>query len=160
MLISLPSTSCLLAPCCFLALSSPLPSSLLSSLLGKCREIIIIIRWIFFFLFIDRELTTWPANKCFAANNILLMRNWNYALVWKWWIGSPSRQRVPWFDIFSWSKEWCSNDKTIIELGFRKISWFVSVSQFNCLPQPSASANNWSARHWQKTICCPTSSNC
>ena len=32
-----------------------------------------------------------------------------------------------------------SNDKTIIELGYRKISWFVSVSQINYLPQPSAS---------------------
>ena len=34
------------------------------------------------------------------------------------------------------------NDKTIIELGHRKISWFVSVSQINYLPQPSASENN------------------
>ena len=42
-----------------------------------------------------------------------------------------------------------SNDKTIIELGYRKISWFVSVSQINYLPQPSASANNWSTHHWQ-----------
>ena len=51
-----------------------------------------------------------------------------------------------------------SNDKTIIELGYRKISWFVSVSQINYyLPQPLASANNWSARHWQ--IFCSTSSN-
>ena len=38
-----------------------------------------------------------------------------------------------------------SNDKTIIELGYRKISWFVSVSQINYLPQPSA----WSTHHWQ-----------
>ena len=30
-----------------------------------------------------------------------------------------------------------SNDKTIIELGHRKIWWFVSVSQINYLPQPS-----------------------
>ena len=35
-----------------------------------------------------------------------------------------------------------SNIKTITELGYRKISWFVSVSQINHLPQPSASANN------------------
>ena len=49
-----------------------------------------------------------------------------------------------------------SNDKTIIELGYRKISWFVSVSQINYLPQPSASANNWSARHRQITIFCST----
>ena len=39
-----------------------------------------------------------------------------------------------WFDIFSWSKEQWSNDKTIIELGYRKTSWFVIVSKIN-LPQ-------------------------
>ena len=33
-------------------------------------------------------------------------------------------------------------DQTIIELSHRKISLFVSVSQINYLPQPSASANN------------------
>ena len=35
------------------------------------------------------------------------------------------------------------------------ISWFVSVSQINCLPKP----NNWSAHHWQNTIFCSTSSS-
>ena len=35
-----------------------------------------------------------------------------------------------------------SNDKTIIELSYCKISWFVGVSQINYLPQPFASANN------------------
>ena len=30
-----------------------------------------------------------------------------------------------------WKQTWWSNDKTIIELGYRKISWFVSVSQNN-----------------------------
>ena len=58
----------------------------------------IIIRWIFFFFFfIGRELTTWPANNYLqisvAENSILLMRNRNYALVWKWRISSPSWQR-------------------------------------------------------------------
>ena len=37
------------------------------------------------------------------------------------------------------------NDKTVIKLGYRKISWFASVSQFIYLSQPLASANNWSA---------------
>ena len=55
-----------------------------------------------------------------------------------------------------WGREWSlrfqkifikkqtrwSNDKTIIKLGYRKISWFVSVSQLKYLPQPSVSANN------------------
>ena len=62
-------------------------------------------------------------------------------------------------DIFIKKQTQWSNDKTIIELGYRKISWFVSVSQINYLPQPLASANNWSARHWQITIFCSTSSN-
>ena len=39
------------------------------------------------------------------------------------------------------------NDKTVIELGYRKISWFVSVSQINYLPKAKASAN--------KLICSP-----
>ena len=34
------------------------------------------------------------------------------------------------------------NDKTIIELSYRKTSWFVGVSQINYLPQPFVSANN------------------
>ena len=42
---------------------------------------------------------TWqnrPLSKCFAANNVLLVRNWNQALVWKWQIGSPGCQRLIW----------------------------------------------------------------
>ena len=38
-------------------------------------------------------------------------------------------------------KKQTPNDKTIIELGYRKLSC-VSNSQINYLPQPSASANN------------------
>jgi len=66
--------------------------------------------------------------------------------------GSGTRGGREWFDMLSWSKERWSNDKTSIELGYRKISWFASVLQNNYLPQPSASANNWSARHWEITI--------
>ena len=73
----------------------------------------------------------------------------------KWQIASLSCQEV----IKRWKQTWWSNDKTIIELGYRKISWFVSGEQINYLPQPSASANNWSARHWQIPIFCSTSSN-
>ena len=54
--------------------------------------------------------------------------------------GLVPRADREWLDIFSWSKERWSNGKKIIELGYRKISWFVSVSQINYLPQPSASA--------------------
>ena len=112
---------------------------------------------------------------CLATNDILLMRKWNHAFLplaiafaWKWQLDSrASRKRK------HWGREWSlrfqkifikkqtrwSNDKTIIKLSYRKISWFVSVSQLKYLPQPSVSANNWSARHWQITIFCSTSSN-
>ena len=49
---------------------------------------------------------------------------------------------------------WWLNDKTIIELGSRKIPWFANVS-----PWDSASVINWSACHWQIIIFCSTSSN-
>ena len=38
----------------------------------------------------------------------------------------------------------CSFELTIIELGCRKMSWFVSGEQINYLLQLSASTNNWS----------------
>ena len=46
----------------------------------------------------------------FAANNILLMRNWNHL-------------------IKIWKQTWWSNDKTIIDPGYRKISKYLSVSR-------------------------------
>ena len=46
-----------------------------------------------------------------------------------------------------------SNDKTIIELGSRKISWFVSVSQINYLPQPSALLASEKSRYFAQP--CP-----
>lgn len=61
--------------------------------------------------------------------------------------------------LFSWSKERWSNDKTMIEIGYRRNLWFVSVSQIIYLPQPSTSANNWSAHHWQVMILCLTPLN-
>ena len=61
--------------------------------------------------------------------------------------------------IFIKKQTWWSNDTTIIELGYRNISWFASVSRIDYLPQPPSSVNNWSARHWLMTIFCSTSSN-
>ena len=121
---------------------------------GRNLKLHVIIRCI---LFIGGELTTWPANNCLQISVLLeiifcscvvettLLRENNW---------SVPRAGREWFDIFSWSKERWSNDKTIIERGYRKISWFVSVSQFNHLP-----GNNWSARHLQITIFCSASSN-
>ena len=45
----------------------------------------------------------------------------------------------PWFSHWIINNYWTR---------LRKISWFVSGEQINHLPQPSASANNWSTRHW------------
>ena len=42
-----------------------------------------------------------------------------------------------------------SDDKTIIELGYLKISWFVSVSQINCLSLRLRQMIYCSARHRQ-----------
>ena len=65
---------------------------------------------------------------CLATNNILLMRKWNHAflllaiaLAWKWQIASLPED-IPYKKQTRWS-----NDNTIIELGYRKISWFVNV---------------------------------
>ena len=126
--------------------------------LGKYFEwiiISIIIRCKSFFVFIGREPTTWPANNClqimvcscampsncvwlqiifctcvketvlFSFLRSLLRENGRSLRFPKMFIKNQTR----------WSK-----DKTIIKLGCRKISWFVSASQINYLPQPSASA--------------------
>ena len=37
---------------------------------------------------------------------------------------------------------WKMYNKTIIEFGFRMISWIIKTSCLCCLPQPSASAGN------------------
>ena len=149
-----------------LYLHSPCVHSRLSSNLTICehvkkRIIIIIIRYLFSFVFIGRKPTTWPANNCLQISDLLQMF---CSCAIKTTLscengGSLPRPVREWFDNFSWSKEQWSNDKTIIELGYRKISWFGSVSQINYLPKPKAEANNWSARRWQITIFCLTSLN-
>ena len=108
--------------------------------------------WISSFFFIGQELTTWPATNCLQIS-VLLQIIFCSCVIETTLLceygGSVPRAGREWFDIFSWSKERRSNDKTIIELGYRKISLFVIVSQINYLPQSSASANNRSARLWQ-----------
>ena len=123
-----------------------------------------------FFLFIGRQPTTWTSNNCLQIMSCSCAMLSN--CVWlqiifcscvkettrdRSWVKKGRSLRFP--KIFIKKQTWWSNDKTIIELGYRKISWFASVSHINYLPQPSASANNWSARHWQITIFCSTSSN-
>ena len=88
---------------------------------------------------------------CFAASNILLMRNCNYDLCWKIEDRFPGLSgsdlnkktilftKISWFDRFPGLSESDLNNKTIL---LSKILWFVSVSQISYLPQPSASANH------------------
>ena len=134
------------------------------------KNIIINIRCVFFFLSTGREFSTWPANNCLQImvcscvvppKRVFLQIIFCLCVIGatfsreKWQIASLSCQKV----IKIRKQSWRSNDKTIIELGYHKISWFASVSQINYLLQPSASANNWTARHWQIKIFCSTSSN-
>ena len=115
----------------------------------------LIIQRVVFFLSICREPTTRPANNCpqkmvcqcvVPFKPVLLQIIFCSCVIRtklsreKWQIVSLSCQEV----VKIWKQNWWSNDKIIIELGYRKISLFVNVSQINCLPQPSALANNWS----------------
>ena len=137
-----------------------------------CKQIIIvIIQWIPPPpIFIGWEPTMWPSNNClqimvcswvissksiFAPNNILLTRNSNHEKETNWFLPAACLPVPP----KNWRQTQWSNDKTIIKLAYCKISWFVSVSQINYLPKLKAEANNWSARNWQITIFCSTSSN-
>ena len=105
-----------------------------------------------------REPTTWPANNrlptnnglpmgstvktCYAANNTLCTGLTGISFPKeKWQIASLSFQEV----IKIWKQTWGSNVSRLLH--------DILICQcLNYLPQPSASANNWSARHWQITI--------
>ena len=113
--------------------------------IGCTQRVCIIIRYVFSFLSIGQESTTWPANNCLQimvcsyvvpSKRVLLQIIFCSYVIWTTF-SSLSCQKV----IKIWKQSWWSNDKTIIELGYHKISWFASVSQINYLPQPSASAN-------------------
>ena len=109
--------------------------------------IVIIIRSKFFFLFIGREPTTWPANNCLqimvCSCAMLSISVWLQIIfcscvketVLFSFLRSLLREnsrslRFPRIFIKKKQTRW-SNDKTITELGYRKIWWFVSVSQIN-----------------------------
>ena len=120
--------------------------------------LLIIIRCKFFFLFIDREPTTLPANNCIQIMVSSCAMSSNF--VWLQIIFCSCVNETTLFSflrsilrengrslhfpkIFLKKQTLCSNDKTFIELGYRrKISGFVGVSQINYLPWPSASAND------------------
>ena len=106
---------------------------------------IVIIRCKCFFLFIGREPTTWPANNCLqimvcscamSSNSVWLQRIFcscvNETTLFSFLrslLGENDRSlHFPKIFLKKTNSviEW-SNDKTIIELGYRKISWFVHV---------------------------------
>jgi len=99
---------------------------------------VIIIQCIFSFLYIGQELSMWPANNCLQIIIVLLQIIF-YSCEIETTLLCENGRFVPqavreWFDIFSWKELW-SNDKTIIiiEICYRKILWFVSVSQINII---------------------------
>ena len=96
------------------------------------------------FLFIDRGPTTWTVNSCLQISVLLQIIFCSCAIGTTLCENGRSVPRAvrEWFNVLRWSKEQWSNDKTIIELGYRNISWFLSVSQISYFPRPSASANN------------------
>ena len=125
-----------------------------------------IIRSKFFFLFVGRKATTWPANNCLQlivcscampSNCVwlqIIFCTWVKETVLFSFLRSLLHEngtslRFPRIFIKKKKQTRWSNDKAIIELDHCKISWFVSVSQIN----------NLSARHRQITIFCSTSSN-
>ena len=121
-----------------------------------------------FFFFIGQKPTTWPANNCLqimGCSCTMLSNCVWLQIVFCSCVNETTRDHsrvkkgrsLCFPKIFIKKQTWWSNDKTIIELGYRKISWFANVSHIKYLPQPSASANNWSSRHWEITIFFSTS---
>ena len=116
----------------------------------NCSTIKLIIIWCkFFFLFIGWKPTTWPANNCLqimvcscamSSNcvwlQIIFCSCVNETTRDRYCMNKGKSLRFP--KIFIKKQTWWSNDKTVIELGYHKISWFASVSHINYLPQPLA----------------------
>ena len=109
------------------------------------------------YLFSGREPTTWPTNNCqqtsffscvIPCECVLLKIIFsscvivNHAFVWKMADRFPELS----FRDLKWHQTLWSNDKIIIDLGYREISLFVSVWQINYLPKPKF----WSVRQWLK----------
>ena len=117
----------------------------------------------FFFLSIGRESTTWPANNClqimvcscvvpsktcFAANDILLMRNWNNVL---------KRKMADRFPELPGSENKLG-DRMIKSVITKYHDLAVCRRSIICLSLRLRQIY-WSARHWQIMIFCSTSSN-
>ena len=117
-------------------------------------KIAFIIRRKLFFLFIGRNPTKWPANNCLEIMVCSCAMSSNCVwlqIIFCSCVNETTRDRscvkkgrsLRFAKIFLKKQTRWSNDKTIIELGYRKISWFVIVSQINYLAKPKTEANNW-----------------
>ena len=110
----------------------------------------IIIQCKCFFLFIGQEPTTWPANNCLQIMvcSCAMLFNCFWLLIlfcscvnettlfsFLWPLLRENGRSLRFPKIFLKKQTRWSNDKTIIELSYCTISWFVSVSQINYLPQ-------------------------
>ena len=85
--------------------------------------------------------------KCLAANNIWSRRfSLSFLPSLSGENGNSLHMHLLLPKMFIKKQTRWSNYKIIIKLGYRKIPWFVSVSQINYLREPSVSADNWSAR--------------
>ena len=109
-------------------------------------RLFIIIQSKFFFLFIGREPTTWPVNNCLQIMvcSCAMPSNcvWLQIIFWTclketvlfsflWSLLRENGRSLCLPRIFIKQQTRWSNDKTIIELRYCKILWFVSVSQIN-----------------------------
>ena len=63
---------------------------------------------------------------CSAADNILLMRKWNHSFLFFSIILVLKYRSASLSEDYHYKQTWWTNDKTITELGYHKISWFVS----------------------------------
>ena len=141
------------------------------------HQIIVIVRSKFFFLFIGREPTMWPANNCLRimvcscamlSNSVglqiifcsclketmllsllrsLMCENGRLLCFPRIFI-KKTNLVIKWWDNCYWTR--LSQNIVICQC---------IADQYYYLPQPLAAANNWSVRHRQITIFCSTSSN-
>ena len=109
----------------------------------------------FFFLFTGQKPNVWPANSCLqimvrscvmSSNCVWLQITFcsciNKTTLFSFLQSLQNGRSLRFPRVFINKQTRWSNDKAIIELGYRKILWFVTVSPLNYLPQPSASANS------------------
>ena len=137
------------------------------TLLCAHKIVIIIVRCKLFFLFIGWEPTTWPAGNglqimvcsCAISSNCVWLQRIFCSCVNESALFSFLQSLLP--ENGSFPKKFIKKRTwwlfIINNCYWTRLSQNIVICQINHLP--SASASNWSARHWQIPIFCPTSSN-